>query len=293
MILTTVPFESLRVATDLSRSRVPSRFIDRLSASIEAIGLAEPLKVAPEDGDSFVVVDGVLRWHAIRRIRQHSPDRFNTVDVYLVDHEIRYEIRYQTDIYQDLRPSQLAALVEYLHESDRISKRDIAQYLGVSSATLRNYTGLWRLVRRGGLFAAVVELMDAGVIPASNPYAWLRLNAKGVRLSLETLASESSLDLEAWLARARVDGSGGHRPQRFSLRFIESLTSTLPPDCYRNDTDLRRRKQAIGQRRSSEDKLPFTARASAPDARRNLQRVVETTDDPVLRIAAEELLARV
>ena len=45
--------------------------------------------------------------------------------------------------------------------------------------TLRNYTGLWRLLQRGGLFAKVVELMDVEVIPSSNPYAWLRLTPNG------------------------------------------------------------------------------------------------------------------
>ena len=78
---------------------------------------------------------------------------------------------------------------------ENVQKVDIARYIGVSPATLRNYTGLARLIGRGGLFAQIVELMDVGVIPASNPYAWLRLNDDGVRHVLELLRAEFALDL--------------------------------------------------------------------------------------------------
>src|SRR5207248_11806559 len=121
--------------------------------------------------------DGMLRLRAVQAIRQADAGCFETIPAYVVDLDRRYEIRYQTDIYQDLLPSQLAALVEHLHEAENVRKVDIARYIGVSPATLRNYTGLFRLIERGGLFAKVVDLMDVGVIPSSNPYAWLRLTA--------------------------------------------------------------------------------------------------------------------
>ena len=57
----------------------------------------------------------------------------------------------------NLLPSQLAALVEHLHKAERVRKADIARYIGVSPTTLRNYTGLWRLLQRGELFAKIVS----------------------------------------------------------------------------------------------------------------------------------------
>src|SRR4029077_13325956 len=106
------------------------------------------------------------------------------IAAYLLDYDKRFEFRYQSDIYQDLLPSQLATLVEHLHKFENIRKIDIARYIGVSPATLRNYTGLWRLMESGGLFARIVELMDVGVFPASNPYAWLRLTDEGLERAL-------------------------------------------------------------------------------------------------------------
>ena len=128
-----------------------------------------------------MVVDGVIRLRAIRAIRDKDPAQFPTVPVYVLNYERRYELRYQSDIYQDLLPSKLAGVVEHLHRTEQVRKVDIARYIGVSPATLRNYTGLWRLLQRGGLFAKIVELMDVDVIPSSNPYAWLRLTADGLR----------------------------------------------------------------------------------------------------------------
>src|SRR5438552_898054 len=156
------------------RSVTSKAFEERLEASIRQIGLAEPIKVARLSRDRYLIVDGVMRIRAINAIREESPESFRTIPAYEVDFKRRFEVRYQTDIYQDLLPSQLAMLVEHLHKKEGIRKNEIASYIGVSPATLRNYTGLWRLLQRNGIFAQLVRLMDVGVIPASNPYAWLR-----------------------------------------------------------------------------------------------------------------------
>ena len=178
MKLIELELSDLVVSEELRRSGSAKQFEERLKSSIEEIGLAEPIKVAPLPTGKYLVVDGTMRLKAIAALRKKDPAAFPTIPAYVMDYDRRYELRYQTDIYQDLLPSQLAELVEHLHQTEHIRKADIARYIGVSPATLRNYTGLWRLLQRGGLFAKVVELMDVGVIPSSNPYAWLRLTAR-------------------------------------------------------------------------------------------------------------------
>ena len=174
--------EQLEISPGISVNRRGSKpFEERLKASIEEIGLAEPIKVAALPRGKYLVVDGSMRLRAIDAILHDDPSAFSEIPAYVVDFDRRYEVRYQTDIYQDLLPSQLANLVEHLHKSESIRKVDIARYIGVSPPTVRNYTGLWRMLQRGGLLAQLVELMDVGVIPSSNPYAWLRLSAYGVR----------------------------------------------------------------------------------------------------------------
>jgi hypothetical protein len=282
--------DQLWVTPELERSQTEKQFEDRLKASIDQIGLVEPIKVASTGERRYLIVDGVLRWRAIMAIREADASRFTTVPAYVVNHDHRFEVRYQTDIYQDLLPSQLAALVEHLHQNDHIQKTQIAAYIGVSAPTLRNYTGLWRLIQRGELFARVVDLMDAGVLPASNPYAWLRLTDEGIRTAIEVHLAIDGEPAEAWMEQ-QMDEAAAGRPRRLSLRTVEAITGGLPAHCYGADVEVRSKKRQLGLRRSKQQTLEGTTVDTTAAATRNLRAVARRTSDPVLKIAAESLQA--
>jgi len=275
----------LVLSPELSRSGSAKQFEERLRASIEEIGLAEPLKVAELPDGKFLVVDGTMRLHAINAIRESVPEVFPTVPVYVVDYAQRFELRYQSDVYQDLLPSQLAALVEHLHKTEHVRKVDIARYIGVSAPTLRNYTGLWRLMERRGLFARIVDLMDVEVIPSSNPYAWLRLNHLGVRSAIEGHFSEG-VCAEDWIEDTVQDVRRG-TSIRFPIKFVEAVTSSLEPECYREEQEIRTAKRDLGLRRGGNRKK--RPAADTTEALQNLRRVHRSTKDPVLRSAAKSL----
>ena len=278
--------DDLLLSNELTRPSSSKQFEERLRASIEEVGLAEPLKVARTPDKRYLVIDGVMRLRAIQAIRLKNPTCFSRVPAYIVDYSRRYEIRFQTDIYQDLLPSQLAVLVEHLHKTESVRKVDIARYIGVSPPTVRNYTGLWRMLERGALFGRIVDLMDVGVMPSSNPYAWLRLTGRGIRLALEQNISGGQ-DADAWIdARLQRARRGDVAP--LSLKQVEAATSSLPADCYREDQELRLRKRDIGLRRGTK------ARAEVPaitdEAVSQLTRVAQRSREPVLRGAAQSLL---
>ncbi|GIG53331.1 ParB/RepB/Spo0J family partition protein [Demequina activiva] len=288
MKLIEVPIGQLRLSAELARSGSAKAFEERLRSSVEEIGLAEPLKVAARPDGGYLVIDGALRLRAVRSIRQKDPSRFKTVTAYSLDYDMRYEIRFQSDIYQDLLPSQLATLVEHLHEAEHVRKADIARYIGVSPATLRNYTGLWRLMERGGLFTRIVELMDVGVFPSSNPYAWLRLTDDGLERALREKFTKGS-DPETWSTAVAADARLG-RAERYPLKFIEMVTAALPPECYLAGEEVRAVKRELGLRRAG-------GQATYRDfshARDRLSTVSKKSREPVLVAAAksfEEYLA--
>lgn len=285
MKLIEVDPDQLVLSPELSRSGSAKQFEERLKSSIEEIGLAEPIKVASLPANRYLVIDGTMRIRAIHAIRDNDPTRFPVVSAYIMDYSRRYELRYQSDIYQDLLPSQLAGLVEHLHKTEHVRKVDIARYIGVSPATLRNYTGLWRLLQRGGLFAKVVELMDVEVIPSSNPYAWLRLTAAGLRKVIEDSFSDGE-SAEAWI-EACVEGARKGESLRFQIKFVEATTDALPPEYYREGEQVRLVKRDLGLRRASPPKPKVNADFTA--AIRNLSRVSRRSSDPVLRSAARSL----
>jgi|SRR5579862_1991745 len=278
--------DQLVLSPDLSRSRSAKTFEERLKASIEEIGLAEPIKVAPCPDGKYLVVDGTMRLRAIDAIQESDAERFKTVAAYVVDFEQRYELRYQTDIYQDLLPSQMAALMEHLHDTEHVLKVDIGRYIGVSGPTVRNYTGLWRMIQRGGLFTMLVELMDVGVIPSSNPYAWLRLTDFGIRKVLEESFSEGERAehwMEQRIARAR---RGDVAP--IQRKLIDAATDDLPADCYREDVEVRTQKRDLGLRRAQPHQLARVAEDSKV-AVKHLERVSTDSSEPVLQLAARAL----
>lgn len=279
--------DDLHTSRDLLRSGSAKSFEERLRSSIEQIGLAEPIKIAAAPSGGYLVIDGALRLRAIQAIRRSDSSLFPTIPAYLLEYERRFEIRYQSDIYQDLLPSQLATLVEHLHESEHIKKSDIARFIGVSPATLRNYTGLWRLLKRGGLFGQIVELMDLGVFPGSNPYAWIRLTDEGV-IRVLTDQFAKGQDLQKWLAETTAAARAGS-VHRYPIKFIELATSSLPVECYREDQTIRATKRELGLRRSTQN---GTGKRSK-EARKHLESVATRTEEPVLLAAAKSLKERI
>lgn len=283
MKLVDVYVDDLVTSVDLSRSGSAKSFEERLRSSINEIGLAEPLKVAIDPAGGYVVIDGNLRLRAIQEIRKGDSDRFVTVPAYLLPYETRYEIRYQSDIYQDLLPSQLATLVEHLHRTERVRKNEIARYIGVSPPTLRNYTGLWRLLERGELFAEIVKLMDVEVLPSSNPYAWLRLTSHGLHRALVEHFTGGE-DPERWIVKT-IESARVGNALRYPLTFVESVTASLPSHCYRVGEEVRAIKRDLGLRRSAEKPTS----GAVQRAHNHLATVSHRSSEPVLRSAAKSL----
>jgi len=283
MKLVEVAPEDLTVSNDLTRTGSAKAFSERLQASIDEIGLAEPIKVAPLPKGGYLVVDGGLRLQAVRALRKVDPMRFKTIPAYLYDYKQRYEIRYQSDIYQDLLPSQLAQLVEHLHEAEHVRKLDIARYIGVSPATLRNYTGLARMIQRGGLFAKVVALMDAEVFPSSNPFAWLRLSAKGIRQVFEVFTKNESAN--SWIDASLYRVQQG-QTVRYPANVVESVTGNLPDDCYQSSGEERSVKKGLGLQRTKRMKKKLIDFAPA---HKHLKLVSIRTKEPVLQMVAKSL----
>ena len=106
MKLIELELSELVVSEELSRSGSAKQFEERLKSSIQQIGLAEPIKVAPLPTGKYVVVDGTMRLKAIAALQKSDPAAFPMIPAYVMDYDRRYELRYQTDIYQDLLPSQ-------------------------------------------------------------------------------------------------------------------------------------------------------------------------------------------
>jgi len=170
--------------------------------------------------------------------------------------------------------------------AENILKSDIARYIGVSPATLRNYTGLWRLLQRGELFAKIVDLMDVEAIPSSNPYAWLRLTPAGLEKVLTESFTEGR-EPEPWIEQVVLSARQGST-LRFPIKFVEATTASLPSEYYRVAPEVRIIKRDLGLRKGARQSPGKVARETE-GALTNLASVSVDSLDPVLRSVAKSL----
>jgi hypothetical protein len=127
--------------------------------------------------------------------------------------------------------------------------------------------------------------MDVGVIPSSNPFAWMRLTDHGIDLVIRTSFSDGEEPSE-WIEKRLAMAKQGHASM-FPLKDIEAATSGLSAECYREGEEVRNRKRDLGRRRA----LPIKERAAHDNAEavRRLKMVSMVADEPVLVSAAQSL----
>ena len=131
MKLIEVAPEELTLSKELTRTGSAKSFAERLQASIEEIGLAEPIKVAPLSDGGYLVIDGGLRLQAIRAIRKKEPTRFKRIPAYLFHYEQRFELRELREMHRRffLAGHGLVDLVGSEREDRREDAHQAAQHL--------------------------------------------------------------------------------------------------------------------------------------------------------------------
>jgi ParB/RepB/Spo0J family partition protein len=150
-----------------------------LQNSVRLTGVQQPLIVIPVDDNSFYVVDGVRRLNVAK-----SLDLSEVPCV--VDHgiedvkdrdEYRNRIRFILDEHrQDLLPTQRAKLIRQLQKMFSMTTRQVGLYLGVTSATITNWTHIEKVIPE------VQDAIDEGLLTSHSARSFVSLSEKGQRL---------------------------------------------------------------------------------------------------------------
>ena len=126
--------------------------------------------------------------------------------------------------------------------------------------------------------------MDSEVFPSSNPFAWLRLSAKGIRQVFDVFSSKNG-SVEEWIELALYQVQQG-RSVLYPSTVVESVTGSLADDCYLSSGEERSAKKDRGLQRTKRMKkkvIDFTL------AYKHLKVVSSRSKDPVLQMAAKAL----
>lgn len=161
--------------------------IDELAASIEAVGLLQPIVVRPA-GDRYVLVAGERRLRAVRKvgwdtvqavIREETDDATNLTEA-LVENLQR----------EDLSPLEAAAAYQELLEEYGLTHDQVAERVGKSRSAVTNTVRLLQLP------AEIQQILNDGGITAGHARAMLGADDEAYAIHIAKRAAA-----EGWSVR--------------------------------------------------------------------------------------------
>lgn len=162
-----VPVDGIKPNPDQPRSRFDDESLNELAASIEEVGVLQPVVLSRSDDGTLYLVAGERRWRAARRaglttipavVRGASGE--TTLVEALVENLQR----------QDLTPLEEAHAYKQLLENTGMSQERVAERVGKSRPAVSNAIRLLQLP------GAVQRMIDAGSLSAGHARALLGLD---------------------------------------------------------------------------------------------------------------------
>lgn len=177
-----VPVDHVKPNPSQPRRRFDETAIDELAASIGAVGVLQPVVVAPDEGE-YVLIAGERRWRAAKKaglatipavVRGSSPG--SSLVEALVENLQR----------QDLSPLEEAHAFRQLMEDFGMSQEQVAQRVGKSRPAVSNTIRLLQLP------GPIQTLVDSGKLSAGHARALVGLeDAKYAQYLAERAVAES------------------------------------------------------------------------------------------------------
>jgi ParB family transcriptional regulator, chromosome partitioning protein len=195
-----VPIELIRPNPDQPRSRIDSKAIADLAASVSAAGIVQPLILRPLADGSYELVAGERRWRAAR---EAGLDRVPAV---VRDHEDAE--RLQTALVEnmareDLNPVDEARACATLVDDLGLTKEELARRVGRSRASISN------LIRVLDLPDDALDLLRSGELTEGHGRAILQVRGADARRRLARAAAASGWSVRETERRARQAGARG------------------------------------------------------------------------------------
>jgi ParB family transcriptional regulator, chromosome partitioning protein len=195
-----VPIELIRPNPDQPRSRIDSKAIADLAASVSAAGIVQPLILRPLANGSYELVAGERRWRAAR---EAGLDRVPAV---VRDHEDAE--RLQTALVEnmareDLNPVDEARACATLVDDLGLTKEELARRVGRSRASISN------LIRVLDLPDDTLDLLRSGELTEGHGRAILQLRGADARRRLARAAAAAGWSVRETERRAKQAGTKG------------------------------------------------------------------------------------
>jgi len=198
-----VSVDQIRPNPEQPRSRFDDQSLQELAASIEEVGVLQPV-VLRRDEDGYVLVAGERRWRAAKKAGMESLPavvRGSSGDSALVEALVENVQR------QDLTPLEEAHAYKQLLEDYGMKQEEVAKRVGKSRPAVSNTL---RLLQLPGPIQAMV---DSGSLSAGHARALLGLDDERFALYLADKAAT-----EGWSVRQVEEAVKARKPEEKKAR---------------------------------------------------------------------------
>lgn len=220
-----IPITTITVNPHQPRTVFDDDALASLAASIEALGVLQPVLVRPLGGDTYELIAGERRWRASQLVGLESiPALVRVID----DNESLQQALVENLHREDLNPLEEAAGYQQLIDEFALTQDEVASRVGRSRSAVAN------TIRLLALPPSVQRLLVEGSLTAGHARALLAIESDDAQLSLaERIVSEELTVREAEEAVRRLvaaqyadgeeDEGAGSRPSKpAALLEVES-----------------------------------------------------------------------
>lgn len=181
-----VPVDGIKPNPDQPRSRFDDESLSELAASIEEVGVLQPIVVSREDDGTLYLIAGERRWRAARKAGLPTIPavvRGATGDTTLVEALVENVQR------QDLTPLEEAHAYKQLLENTGMNQEQVAERVGKSRSAVSNTLRLLQLP------GAVQRMIDTGALSAGHARALVGLEDEKYAVYLAEKAAKDGLSV--------------------------------------------------------------------------------------------------
>lgn len=220
-----IPITTITVNPHQPRTVFDDDALASLAASIEALGVLQPVLVRPLGGDTYELIAGERRWRASQLVGLESiPALVRVID----DNESLQQALVENLHREDLNPLEEAAGYQQLIDEFALTQDEVASRVGRSRSAVAN------TIRLLALPPSVQRLLVEGSLTAGHARALLAIESDDAQLSLaERIVSEELTVRETEEAVRRLvaaqyaddeeDEGAGSRPSKpAALLEVES-----------------------------------------------------------------------
>jgi ParB family chromosome partitioning protein len=216
-VLQDIPLSDITPNPHQPRVHFDEESLTELTASVQQIGVLQPILVRPLDSGGFELIAGERRWRAAGRAGLPTipavvryTDDLASIEQALVENLHR----------QDLTPLEEAAAYQQLIEDFELTHEELSERVGKSRSTVSN------MLRLLGLPPSIQHLLADGKLSAGHARTLLGTPDRALQEQLAKLAVE-----DGWSVRVLEEAVkfGGSPPAEKAVDPIPPAPATAPP----------------------------------------------------------------